>query len=105
MAAKGSHGLLLLAGDDLPQISQIYTEAAVGDGLPQIAQNSQKLLLGITSHRFHRFAQKLLILGGALVSSAPTKQTVLLPQIAQINTDSLGAEDSSGGILASAAAK
>ena len=28
-----------------------------------------------------------------------------LPQIAQIYTDSLGAEDSSGGILASAAAK
>ena len=29
----------------------------------------------------------------------------VLPQIAQIYTDSLGAEDSSGGILASAAAK
>ena len=53
MAAKGSHGLLLLAGDDLPQI----------------AQNSQKLLLGIASHRFHRSTQKLLILGGALVSA------------------------------------
>ena len=89
------------AWDDLPQIAQIYTEAAVGDDLPQIAQiytdslgaedssggilasavakcipqiaqNSQKLLLGMTSHRFHRFAQKLLISGGALVSSAPT---------------------------------
>ena len=67
--------------------------------LPQIAQNSQNLLLGMTSHRFHRFAQivrvrkilpqiaqiytELLILGGALVSSAPTKQTKVLPQIAQ----------------------
>ena len=105
MAAKGSHGLLLLAGDDLPQI----------------AQNSQKLLLGIASHRFHRCnfrgctclrsalplararsaptkqtvvlpqiaqnSQNLLISGGALVSSAPTKQTVILPQIAQIYTE------------------
>ena len=44
--------------------------------LPQIAQNSQNLLAEEN-----------------------------LPQIAQINTDSLGAEDSSGGILASAAAK
>ena len=25
--------------------------------LPQIAQNSQKLLLGIASHRFHRSTQ------------------------------------------------
>ena len=54
MAAKGSHGLLLLAWDDLPQIAQIYTdglsakdpptdcteftEAAAGDNLPQISQ-------------------------------------------------------------------
>ena len=52
--------MLLLAGDDLPQISQICTETAVGDDLPQIAQ---------------------------------------------IYTDGLSAEDSSGGILASAAAK
>ena len=29
-----------------------------------------------SSHRLHRSTQKLLILGGALVSSAPTKQTV-----------------------------
>ena len=28
-----------------------------GDGLPQIARNSQKLLLGMTSHRLHRFTQ------------------------------------------------
>ena len=46
-------------------------------------------------------------------SSPPTESTEFtepaaeesLPQIAQIYTDSLGAEDSSGGILASAAAK
>ena len=44
MAAKSSHGLLPLAGDDLPQIA---------------------------------------ISGGALVSAAPTKQTVVLPQISQ----------------------
>ena len=44
--------------------------------LPQIAQNSQNLLAEEN-----------------------------LPQSAQINTDSLGAEDSSGAILASAAAK
>ena len=31
-------------------------------------------LLRIFSHRFHRFSQMLLISGGALVSSAPTKQ-------------------------------
>ena len=61
--------------------------------LPQIEQNSQNLLLGITSHRLHRFAQKLLISGGALVSSAPTEQTVVLPQISQIYTDGLGAKD------------
>ena len=60
VAAKGSHGLLLLAWDDLPQIAQICTEPSAGDDLPQISQ---------------------------------------------ICTDSLGAEDSSGGILASAAAK
>ena len=60
VAAKGSHGLLLHAGDDLPQI----------------AQNSQKLLLGDS-----------------------------LPQISQIYIDGLSAEDSSGGILASATAK
>ena len=41
----------------------------------------------MSSHRFHRFAQKLLILVGALVSSAPTKQTMVLPQIAQIYTE------------------
>ena len=39
--------------------------------LPQISQNSQNLLIS----------------GGALVSSAPTNQTVVLPQIAQICTD------------------
>ena len=43
--------------------------------LPQIAQNSQNLLLGD-----------------------------VLPQISRIYTDCLGAEDSSGGILASATA-
>gem|GEM_PF-4053228 len=62
--------------------------------LPQIAQNSQKLLLGMTSHRLHRSTQKLLISGGALVSSAPTEQTVILPQISQNYTDGLGAKDS-----------
>ena len=38
--------------------------------LPQIAQNSQNLLLGITSHRFHRFAQIVRV-------------RKILPQIAQ----------------------
>ena len=76
--ARNSQKLLL--GDGLPQISQICTDAANFRGctclrsalplararsaptkqtkvLPQIAQNSQNLLLGMTSHRFHRFAQ------------------------------------------------
>ena len=109
MAAKGSHGLLLLAGDDLPQI----------------AQNSQKLLLGIASHRFHRCNFRgCTCLRSALplarARSAPTKQTVILPQISQNPQNLLlgrpptdftdlhrwlGCVDSSGGILASAAAK
>ena len=54
MPRRGSHGLLLLAWDDLPQIAQIYTdglgakysptdcteftEPSAGDGLPQISQ-------------------------------------------------------------------
>ena len=65
--------MLLLAWDDLPQIAQIYTdglsakdpptdcteftEPSAGDDLPQIAQISQKSLLRIFSHRFHRFTQ------------------------------------------------
>ena len=54
MPRRGSHGLLLLAWDDLPQISQIYTdglsakdpptdcteftEPSAGDNRPQISQ-------------------------------------------------------------------
>ena len=57
----------------LPQIAQIYTdglsakdpptdwteftEPSAGDDLPQIAQISQKSLLRIFSHWFHRFTQ------------------------------------------------
>ena len=41
----------------LPQISQIYTDCLGAKILPQNPQNSQKLLLGIFSHRFHRSAQ------------------------------------------------
>ena len=63
----------------LPQISRIYTELLVGDVLPQNTQNSQKLLLSGASHRFHRSTQMLLTSGGALVSSAPTKQEVHQP--------------------------
>ena len=105
--------------------------SAAAKCLPQNTQNSQNLLLGMVSHRFHRFTQMvrvrrfshrihrfhrtvcwgwsptdftdlhrwlgcvdspteftdLLISGGALVSSAPTKQTVVLPQISQIYTE------------------
>ena len=74
------------------------------DDLPQIAQNSQKLLLGMTSHRLQRFAQMVRVrrfshrlhrcnfrgctclrsaLPLARARSAPTKQTVILPQISQ----------------------
>ena len=58
------------------------------DILPRNPQNPQNFLLSVFPHRLHRFTQKLGCLqGGALVSSAPTKQTVVLPQISQINTD------------------
>ena len=45
--------------DILPQISQIYTELLLRK-LPQISQNTQKFLVGIFSHRFHRFTQNFL---------------------------------------------
>ena len=45
------------------------------DILPRNPQNPQNFLLSVFSHRLHRFTQKLGCLqGGALVSSAPTKQ-------------------------------
>ena len=44
----------LLAEIVLPQISQIYTELLAEIILPQISQNSQKFLLRLFSHRFHR---------------------------------------------------
>ena len=45
------------------------------DILPRNPQNPQNCLLSVFSHRLHRFTQKLGCLqGGALVSSAPTKQ-------------------------------
>ena len=60
----------LLAECILPQISRIYTELLAECILPQISQNSQKFLLRLFSHRFHRFTQKLGCLqGGALVSA------------------------------------
>ena len=50
------------------------------DILPRNPQNPQNFLLRVFSHRFHRFTQKLGCLqGGALVSSAPTKQEVHQP--------------------------
>ena len=67
--------MLLLAWDDLPQISQIYTDGLSAKDLPQIEQNSQNILLGMTSHG-------LLLLAGDN-----------LPQIAQIYTDGLSAKD------------
>ena len=85
------------------------------DILPQISQNTQNFLVGIFSHRFHRFTQNFLVgifshrfhtqklwcfQGGALVSSAPTQQNLysptefrthscwdILPQISQIYTE------------------
>ena len=86
------------------------------DDPPQISQNSQKLLLGMFSHRLHRcnFREcSSLCCTNQANSSPPTDFTEFteasagdsLPQISQIYTDGLSAEDSSGGILASAAAK
>ena len=50
------------------------------DILPRNPQNPQNFLLSVFSHRLHRFTQKLGCLqGGALVSSAPTKQEVHQP--------------------------
>ena len=50
------------------------------DILPRNPQNPQNCLLSVFSHRLHRFTQKLGCLqGGALVSSAPTKQEVHQP--------------------------
>ena len=65
----------LLAECILPQIAQIYTELLVECVLPQISQNSQKFLLNGSPTDFtdlHRLFGCLQ--GGALVSSAPTKQ-------------------------------
>ena len=101
----------MVAAKRLPRIA-----SACWDALPQIAQNSQKLLLGMTSHRFHRCNFRgcsSLCCTNQANSSPPTDFTEFteasagdsLPQISQIYTDGLSAEDSSGGILASAAAK
>ena len=68
----------------LPQIS-----LCLGGASHRLHGSAQKLLLSGASHRFHRSTQKLLTSGGALVSSAPTKQTVVLPQISQICTELL----------------
>ena len=111
--------MLLLAGDDLPQISQnsqklllgnilpqiaqIYTdglgakdpptdfteftEPAVGDDLPQISQ----ICTDAANFRGCTCLRSALPLARA--RSAPTKQTKVLPQIAQNCTDGLGAKD------------
>ena len=73
----------LLVEKGLPQIARIYTDVG-GYGILAIPtqpsccdflpQNSQNLLAAISSHRFHRSAQKLLVEKG-------------LPQIARIYTD------------------
>ena len=73
----------------LPQIARIYTEAACWGCSPTEYAEFTEALAEWSSHRLHRFTQKLLTSGGALVSSAPTKQTVILPQIAQIYTELL----------------
>ena len=78
------------AGDNLPQISQICTDCLGAKILPQISQNSQKLLWGMFSHRFHRSAQ-IVWVRKILPQIAQNSQNLLLgdglPQISQINTD------------------
>ena len=83
--------------------------SAAAKCLPQNSQNSQNRLLGMVSHRFHRFTQMVRVrrfshrihrsanfrgctclrsaLPLARARSAPTKQTVVLPQISQIYTE------------------
>ena len=80
--------------------------------LPRIASACP----GMTSHRFHRCnfrGVQQSLLHNQANSSPPTDFTEFtepsagdsLPQISQIYIDGLSAEDSSGGILASATAK
>ena len=65
--------LCRLPEQEVHQLSKI-------DILPRNPQNPQNCLLRVFSHRLHRFTQKLGCLqGGALVSSAPTKQEVHQP--------------------------
>ena len=76
--------------------------------LPQIAQNSQNLLLGITSHRFHRSTQIVWVrkivaeVSGLRSSKVPPTEYAeftepsagdVLPQISRIYTDGLSAKD------------
>ena len=63
----------------LPQIARIYTEAACWGCSPTEYAEFTEALAEWSSHRLHRFTQKLLTSGGALVSSAPTKQEVHQP--------------------------
>ena len=63
------------------------TEPSAGDGLPQISQICTELLAAYILPQNSQISQNLLISGGALVSRAPTKQTVVLPQISQIYTE------------------
>ena len=66
--------MLLLAGDDLPQIAQNSQKLLLGMTSHRFHRSTQKLLLGITSHRFHRFAQIVWV-------------RKILPQISQIYTE------------------
>ena len=65
--SHGSHSsCCVYSPTDFTEFTELLAECI----LPQISQNSQKFLLRLFSHRFHRFTQKLGCLqGGALVSA------------------------------------
>ena len=79
--------------------------SAAAKCLPQNTQNSQNLLQGMVSHRFHRFTQMVRVSSwGCTCLKCTNRASSGLPQISDRHRW-LGCVDSSGGILASAVAK
>ena len=73
----GFHCLLRIFSHRLHRFTQNFLQNIFSHRFHRFTQN---FLLSVFSHRFHRFTQKLGCLqGGALVSSAPTKQEVHQP--------------------------
>ena len=96
-------------------MASCHTHAALLFILPRKPQNSQKFLAEKSLPQISRIFTDAVFRGCTCLkctnqanSSPPTDFTLagdVLPQISQIDTDLLGAEDSSGGLLASVTAK